>query len=166
MNLTKVVLLSLLFVAPSYADELSKTSEPEIVKPHVEQPKFTVKTNQHATRNFVIEVSALGASKSLDFWTTTHALDRGAWEEDKLFGKRPSDKRLVFENLGIFAVQAGFLWASEHSNWKPMRWTGRALAGYWTQNHIRLAVGNTSVCGSQTVGQQEQICRYWAKQRR
>lgn len=126
MRRFSVVLLAGLLISP-----LALAQE----KPEAPKPKTDRKV-------FFAGVSLLAASKTADAITTRQNLDlpdgRGA-KLNPIFGRHPSPVKQSLINLGIFGVQAGAFYLTEHNRHAWIRWTGRALIGHEILEHSLLA---------------------------
>ena len=126
MKILAVVLL-LVYPIPAHAQK----ALPDSPKPN--KPVFFVGT------------SLLAAAKTADAWSTRNALDGGAWENNPVFGRYPSNARLAAVNAAFFSGEMALFFKTEHSHHAAIRWAGRAYVGFVIANHAQLAACNLEV---------------------
>lgn len=92
-------------------------------KPDIQKPK------PHRDTVFWLGTAALAASKTFDATETRSLLNRGGWENNRLFGRHPSPAKLTGVNAGIFAAQSTAFYFTERSR-QSESGEGRATADH------------------------------------
>jgi hypothetical protein len=108
-------------------------------KPAGEQHKFS-------KRIYFALLAVNGAATTADYITTCHGLDNGGWEKNPVFGRRPSDGRIVMVGAALFAAQSAVLYVTEHNRHKWVRTAGRIGTLAVTEGHAQAAVCNATGC--------------------
>lgn len=119
-----VLLVSLLFCLPTFAQEKPETPKPKAQALVTRNTAYAAVTPHRKV--FLFGVSLLAASKTADALETRRLLDRGGWENNPIYGRHPSPAKQSLINLGIFGTQAGAFYLTEHNRHGWVRWAGRA----------------------------------------
>lgn len=113
-------------------------------------PSAAIKSEQVIDKKFIVVMAFEAAAKSADFYTTSRCQAAGCTETDPLFGRHPSDTRLVVENVGIFAADVALAYElKKQHDWLPgdkyIRKFWWMPAAFWTVEHTRLARNNSKL---------------------
>jgi len=102
---------------------------------------------------FTVEVSVPASSNIADAITTPRLLDRGGWENNPIFGRHPSLAKQAGINLGVFALQSGLFYLTEHNRHAWVRWAGGAFLAHSIADHAHAAACNAGLNPSLRVTQ-------------
>ena len=117
---------------------LMAVTTPAQEKPDAPKPK-------HDSKIFWLGSAALAAANTFDAVETRAALNRGAYESNPIFGRYPSPAKQGIINAAVFAGQVLVFRTTERSKHAWVRWTGRALVSFATEEHVRYGLCDKGV---------------------
>ncbi len=100
---------------------------------------------KQAKKVFYIGSAALAASTVADAISTRQLLNRGGFEMNPIYGKRPSPAKQAGINAAFFAGSVGVFYLTERSHSRVIRWAGRSWIGLQTAQHSYLAACNSAI---------------------